>query len=130
VPAISIEHSSLPWGLTVVDLVQYLLDHPTLNVNDVLRHILLDPRSPRGTQSDYANLSSALRTAQDVLRNIAQRCVTMMRPVYDIQDRNDPTSAQVEDSITFMLDAQAFEDGDTCVRGGFPDARTCQPARG
>jgi len=82
-------------------------DHPTLDVNDVLRRILFDPRYPQGTQHDYANLLSVLRTAQDVLRDNARRCVTTMQPVYDMQDRNDPPRVQVVNSITYMLYAQA-----------------------
>jgi len=73
-----IEPEALPWGLTIVDIVQYLLDFPTLHVDDVLRRILLDPRYPRGTQRDFANLSTVTRTAQDVLRNVASRCVRSM----------------------------------------------------
>jgi len=30
-----------------------------------------------------------------------------MQPVHHIQDRNDHTRSQVEDSITYMLDTQA-----------------------
>jgi len=46
-----------------------------------------------------AHLSTVVRTAQDVLRNVSQRCVTSMLPVRHIQDRNTNTRVAVEDSI-------------------------------
>jgi len=101
-----LEPATLPWGLSIGDIVQYLLDFPTLHVDDVLRRILLDPRYPRGTQRNFANLSTVIHTAQNVLRNVAQRCVTSMQPVCHILDRNDRMRAQVEDSVTRMLDTR------------------------
>jgi len=99
--------ATLPWGLTIKDIVQTLLDHPTLHVDDILREMLLHPHYPQTTMRNFQTLSTIARTAQDVLREVGQRCVTSMLPVRLIQDRNDPTRGQVEDSITGMLGAQA-----------------------
>jgi len=41
--------ATLPWGLTIKDIVQALLDHPTLHVKDILREMLLPPRYPGTT---------------------------------------------------------------------------------
>jgi len=98
---------TLPWGLTIRDIVQALLDHPTVHVDDILREMLLHPRYPGTTMSQFQALSTVARAAQDVLREVGQRCVTSMLPVRLIQDRNDPTRGQVEDMITGMMGAQA-----------------------
>jgi len=98
---------TLPWGVTIKDIVQALLDHPTLHVDDILLEMLLHPRYPGTTMREFQALSTIARTAQVVLREVGQRCVTSMLPVRLIQDRNDPTQGQVEDSITGMLGAQA-----------------------
>jgi len=89
-------------GLTINDIVQALLDHPTLHVDDILREMLLHPRYPVTTMREFQALSTIARTAQDVLREVGQRCVTSM-----LQDQNDPTRGQVEGDITGMLGAQA-----------------------
>jgi len=99
--------ATLPWGLMIKDIVLALLDHPTLHVDDILREMLLHPHYPRTTMRKFQALSTVARTAQDVLREVGQPCVTSMLPVRLIQDRNDPTRGQVEDSITGMLMAQA-----------------------
>jgi len=95
------------WGLTIKDIVQALLDHPTLHVDDILREMLLHPFYPSTTMREFQALSTIAGTAQNVLREVGQRCVTSMLPVRLIQDRNDTTRVQVEDSITGMLGAQA-----------------------
>jgi len=105
--ALGLEPATLLWGLSIGDIVQYLLDFPTLHVDNVLRRILLDPRYPRGTQRHFFNRSTVIHTAQDVLRNVAQRCVTSIKPVRHILDRSDRTRAQVKNSVAHMLDAQA-----------------------
>jgi len=69
--------------------------------------MLLHPRYPGTTMRKLQALSTIARTAQDVLREEGQWCVTSMLPVRLIQDRNDPTRGQVEDAITRMLGAQA-----------------------
>jgi len=73
----------------------------------ILRKMLLHPFYPGTTMREFQALSTIARTAQDVLREVGQRCVTSMLPVRLIQDRNDTTRVQVEDSITGMLGAQA-----------------------
>jgi len=55
-----LDPQTLPWGLAIVDVVQYLFDHPTLHVYDVLRQILPDPRYPKGTQRVFLNLSTVV----------------------------------------------------------------------
>jgi len=99
--------ATLPWGLTINDIVQTLLDHPTLHVDDILREMLRHPFYPGTTMREFQTLSTIARMAQDVLKKVGQQCVTSMLPVRLIQDRNDTTRVQVEDSITGMLGAEA-----------------------
>jgi len=44
---------TLPWGLTIKDIVQALLDHPTLHVDDILRKMLLHPHYPGTTMREF-----------------------------------------------------------------------------
>jgi len=53
--------ATLPWGLTIKDIVQALIDHPTLHVDDLLREMLLHPHYPGTTMRDF----QALYDSQD-----------------------------------------------------------------
>jgi len=98
--------TSLPWGLTVKGVVQYFLNIPTVHVDDVLRQMLISPTYLRDTQRDFANVYAFMRTTQEVLRNVASHCITAMVLVYHLEDRNDSTRVQVENSVRAMMDAQ------------------------
>jgi len=95
--------TSSPWGVTVQGVVEYLLDNPTVHVDDVLRQMLISSTYPRGTQRDYANVSAFMWTTQEVLRNVASRRISAMLPVYHLDDRNDRTRVQVENSVAAMM---------------------------
>jgi len=69
--------------------------------------MLLHPHYSGTMMREFQALSTIAQTAQDVLREVGQRCVTSMLPVRHIQDRNNTTRVQVEDYITGMLGAQA-----------------------
>jgi len=56
---------ALLWGLTIRDIVQALLDHPTVHVDDILREMLLHPRLPGTTMRQFQALSTVARAAQD-----------------------------------------------------------------
>jgi len=46
-----------------------------------------------------------MRTTQEVIRNVADWCITAMRPVFNLTDRHDTRRVQMENSIASMMNA-------------------------
>jgi len=99
--------SHLPWGLTVHSVVQFFLVNPTVHEDDILRQMLTSPPYSRGTQRDYQVASDFIRTTQEVIRKVADRCITAMRLVFHLADRNDTTRVQMENSVAGIMNAQS-----------------------
>jgi len=92
------------WGPTIDQIVKFLLDQPTLHVDDALRQMLLDPRYPRGTHRDFEALSLRTRTAQDAIRNLCQRCVRAIYAPTIVWRWMSQLTLRTQPSLQFLLD--------------------------